>query len=67
MSGRSDHSLQGKKQLKLVKNERELRLKGNEAITEAAVAGVDAYFGYPVRPQSEVMEYLTLQNLRNGP
>jgi len=39
----------------------ELRLmKGNEAIGEAAMrAGVDAYFGYPITPQSEVIEYLT--------
>ncbi len=37
----------------------ELRLmKGNEAIAEAAIrAGVDAYFGYPITPQSEVLEY----------
>ncbi len=41
----------------------ELRLmKGNEAIGEAAIrAGVDAYFGYPITPQSEVIEYLTAQ------
>ncbi len=39
----------------------EVRLmKGNEAIAEAAIrAGADAYFGYPITPQSEVMEYLT--------
>jgi 2-oxoglutarate ferredoxin oxidoreductase subunit alpha len=37
-------------------------MKGNEAIAEAAIrAGVDAYFGYPITPQSEVLEYLTLQ------
>jgi len=38
----------------------ELRLmKGNEAFAEAAIrAGVDAYFGYPITPQSEVLEYL---------
>jgi len=37
-------------------------MKGNEAIAEAAIrAGADAYFGYPITPQSEVMEYLTLQ------
>jgi 2-oxoglutarate ferredoxin oxidoreductase subunit alpha len=37
-------------------------MKGNEAIAEAAIrAGVDGYFGYPITPQSEVMEYLTLQ------
>lgn len=38
-------------------------MKGNEAIAEAAIrAGADAYFGYPITPQSEVMEYLTAQN-----
>ena len=38
----------------------ELKLmKGNEAIAEAAVRyGVDGYFGYPITPQSEVMETL---------
>jgi 2-oxoglutarate ferredoxin oxidoreductase subunit alpha len=34
--------------------------KGNEAIAEAAVrAGVDAYFGYPITPQTELLEYLS--------
>jgi 2-oxoglutarate ferredoxin oxidoreductase subunit alpha len=39
---------------------KDLRLmKGNEAIAEAAIrAGADAYFGYPITPQSEIMEYL---------
>lgn len=37
-------------------------MKGNEAFAEAAIrAGVDAYFGYPITPQSEVLEYLTLE------
>jgi 2-oxoglutarate ferredoxin oxidoreductase subunit alpha len=37
-------------------------LKGNEAVAEAAIrAGADAYFGYPITPQSEVLEYLTLE------
>ncbi|MBN2697539.1 MAG: 3-methyl-2-oxobutanoate dehydrogenase subunit VorB [Bacteroidales bacterium] len=37
-------------------------IKGNEAIAEAAIrTGVDAYFGYPITPQSEVLEYLQLQ------
>ncbi|KPK83746.1 MAG: 2-ketoisovalerate ferredoxin oxidoreductase [Bacteroides sp. SM23_62_1] len=42
---------------------KELRLmKGNEAIAEAAIrAGTDAYFGYPITPQSEVLEYLTAE------
>ena len=33
--------------------------KGNEAIAEASVrAGLEAYFGYPITPQTEVLEYL---------
>ncbi len=40
----------GKKQL----------MKGNEAIAEAAVqAGCKTYFGYPITPASEVIEYLS--------
>ncbi|MCX6257723.1 MAG: 3-methyl-2-oxobutanoate dehydrogenase subunit VorB [Bacteroidia bacterium] len=40
--------------------ERDFRLmKGNEAIAEAAIrAGADAYYGYPITPQSEIIEYL---------
>ncbi|NPV10672.1 MAG: 3-methyl-2-oxobutanoate dehydrogenase subunit VorB [Ignavibacteria bacterium] len=35
-------------------------MKGNEALAEAAIrAGCDAYFGYPITPQSEVLEYLS--------
>ena len=39
---------------------KEIRLmKGNEAIAEAAIrCGVDGYFGYPITPQSEIMETL---------
>jgi 2-oxoglutarate ferredoxin oxidoreductase subunit alpha len=34
-------------------------MKGNEAIAEAAIrCGADGYFGYPITPQSEVMERL---------
>jgi len=34
-------------------------MKGNEALAEAAIrAEIDAYFGYPITPQSEVLEYL---------
>ncbi len=37
-------------------------MKGNEAFAEAVIrAGCDAYFGYPITPQSEVMEYLAAQ------
>lgn len=34
-------------------------MKGNEALAEAALrAGMTGYFGYPITPQSEVIEYL---------
>lgn len=37
-------------------------MKGNEAIAEAAIrCGVDGYFGYPITPQSEVMETLMIE------
>jgi 2-oxoglutarate ferredoxin oxidoreductase subunit alpha len=41
----------------------EVRLmKGNEALAEAAIqAKCDAYFGYPITPQSEVLEYLSAE------
>ncbi len=35
-------------------------MKGNEAVAEAAVrAGLQAYFGYPITPQTELLEYLS--------
>lgn len=35
-------------------------LKGNDAMAEAAVrAGVQAYFGYPITPQTELLEYMS--------
>ena len=34
-------------------------MKGNEAIAHAAIrCGADGYFGYPITPQSEVLETL---------
>ena len=34
-------------------------MKGNEVIAEAAIrCGADGYYGYPITPQSEVMETL---------
>jgi len=42
-------------------------MKGNEALAEAAIrAGCDAYFGYPITPQSEVLEYLAREMPRYG-
>lgn len=41
--------------------------KGNEAIAEAAIrAGCDCFFGYPITPQSEVPEYLSLHMPQHG-
>lgn len=34
-------------------------IKGNEAIAEAAIrAGLQAYFGYPITPQTELLEHM---------
>ena len=43
--------------------EEEIKLmKGNEAIAHAAIRyGVDGYFGYPITPQSEVLETLAAE------
>lgn len=42
-------------------------MKGNEALAEAAIqAGCDAYFGYPITPQSEVLEYLAKEMPKRG-
>ena len=42
--------------------EKEIKLmKGNEAIAHAAIrCGTDGYFGYPITPQSEIIETLAL-------
>lgn len=37
-------------------------MKGNEALAEAAIrAGCKGYFGYPITPQSEILEYLAAE------
>lgn len=43
--------------------EEEIKLmKGNEAIAHAAIRyGIDGYFGYPITPQSEVLETLAAE------
>lgn len=47
---------------------KEIRLmKGNEALAESAIrAGMHAYFGYPITPQSEILEYLTEEELNRN-
>jgi 2-oxoglutarate ferredoxin oxidoreductase subunit alpha len=38
---------------------RPVLVKGNEAMAEAAIqAGCDAYFGYPITPQAELLEWM---------
>jgi len=42
-------------------------MKGNEALAEAAIrAGCQAYFGYPITPQSEILEYLVDEGRKRG-
>ncbi|MCK4760769.1 MAG: 3-methyl-2-oxobutanoate dehydrogenase subunit VorB [Candidatus Aminicenantes bacterium] len=42
-------------------------MKGNEALAEAAIrAGMQGYFGYPITPQSEVIEYLALEEPKHN-
>jgi len=41
--------------------------KGNEAIAEAAIrAGCDAYFGYPITPQAELLEWMARRMPEEG-
>lgn len=42
-------------------------MKGNEALAEAAIrSGLQGYFGYPITPQSEVIEYLAQQKPKHN-
>lgn len=42
-------------------------MKGNEAMALAAIkAGCDAFFGYPITPQNELPEYLSLHMQKHG-
>lgn len=42
-------------------------MKGNEALAEAAIrAGIHAYFGYPITPQSEILEYFSREMPKRG-
>ena len=49
-----------------LRTERRL-MKGNEAIAEAAIAaGCDAYFGYPITPQAELLELMARRMPEEG-
>ena len=42
-------------------------MKGNEALAEAAIrAGCKGYFGYPITPQSEILEYVADEGRKRG-
>jgi len=42
-------------------------MTGNEALAEAAIiAGVDAYFGYPITPQNEITAYMSRRMSEEG-
>jgi 2-oxoglutarate ferredoxin oxidoreductase subunit alpha len=42
-------------------------LKGNVAVAEAAIrAGVQAYFGYPITPQTELLEWMSARMPEEG-
>lgn len=42
-------------------------MKGNEAIAQAAVsAGCEAFFGYPITPQNELIEYMAKYLAKNN-
>ena len=41
--------------------------EGNQAMAEAAIrAGLEAYFGYPITPQTEILEHLSQAHARTG-
>src|SRR4030065_407241 len=43
-------------------------MNGNSAIGEAAIrAGCQCYFGYPITPQNELIEYMATNMSRGGP
>ena len=55
----TDVSLFTEKKWNSMEEKEVVLMKGNEAIARAAIrCGVDGYFGYPITPQSEVIETL---------
>ena len=51
----------------LPRRRRRVLMKGNEAIAEAAIqAGCDAYFGYPITPQAELLEWMARRMPEEG-
>ncbi len=48
-------------------NGKRILMCGNEALAEAAImAGVDAYFGYPITPQNEIPAYMSTRMPEEG-
>lgn len=51
----------------LATSPRRVLMKGNEAMAEAAIAaGCDAYFGYPITPQVEILEWMARRMPEEG-
>ena len=49
------------------KGQKRILMSGNEAMAEAAIiAGLDAYFGYPITPQNEVPAYMARRMPEEG-
>lgn len=48
-------------------NPTRLFVKGNEALARGAMAaGMDCYFGYPITPQNDIPEFLSLEMPKHG-
>ncbi|GBF22678.1 pyruvate:ferredoxin oxidoreductase and related 2-oxoacid:ferredoxin oxidoreductases, alpha subunit [Candidatus Gastranaerophilus sp. (ex Termes propinquus)] len=46
----------------MTKNVEKVLIKGNEALAQAAInAGCKCYFGYPITPQNEIGEYMSVE------
>ena len=50
-----------------MESDEKVLIKGNYAIAQAAInAGCQCYFGYPITPQTEIGEYLSVEMPKLG-
>jgi len=53
--------------LRFINNLEKILIKGNEALAQAAInAGCRCYFGYPITPQNEIGEYMSVEMPKAG-